>query len=205
VGDGGDVERVIDAVTAGQPVLLPTDTVYGLVTSAEREDYARRVYRLKGRDATQPTALLAASVEQLFECVPELQGRSEVIVRALLPGPYTLILPNPARRFRWLTGLRSDAIGVRVPELPEAARRVVEATGCVMATSANDPGGPNPVTLGDVPQRIREGCSAELDLGPLPGTPSTVIDFSRDEPLVIRDGAAPASEAIERVRSALAA
>ncbi|MDX6450576.1 MAG: L-threonylcarbamoyladenylate synthase [Gaiellaceae bacterium] len=200
---GGDIERVIEAVATGQPVLLPTDTVYGLVTSAEREDYATRVYRLKGRDTTQPTALLAASVDQLLECVPELQGRSDVIVRALLPGPYTLILPNPAQRFRWLTGVRTEAIGLRVPELPEAARRVVEAAGCVLATSANDPGGPNPVTLDDVPQRIREGCAAELDLGPLPGTPSTVIDFSRDEPFVIREGAAPAADAIARVQSAL--
>jgi L-threonylcarbamoyladenylate synthase len=205
MGSDGDLERVIDAVKAGQPVLLPTDTVYGLVTSAEREDYAARVYRLKGREATQPTALLAASIENLFECVPELVGRSDVILRTLLPGPYTLILPNPALRFRWLTGVRTDAIGVRVPELPEAARHVVDAAGCVMATSANDPGGPNPVTLDDVPQRIRDAVAAELDLGPLPGTPSTVIDFTHEEPLVIREGVAPAADAIARVRSALAA
>lgn len=205
MGDEGDVERVIDAVKAGQPVLLPTDTVYGLVTSAEREDYATRVYRLKGREATQPTALLASSIENLFECVPELRGRSDVIVRVLFPGPYTLILPNPALRFRWLTGVRTDAIGVRVPELPEASRRVVDAVGCVMATSANDPGGSNPASLGDVPQRIRDAVAAELDLGPLPGTPSTVIDFTYDEPLVIRDGIAPAADAIARVQSALVA
>jgi L-threonylcarbamoyladenylate synthase len=199
----GDVELVINAVKAGEPVLLPTDTVYGLATSAEREDYATRVYRLKGRDATQPTALLAASIENLLECIPELGGRSDVILRTLLPGPYTLILPNPARRYRWLTGVRTDAIGVRVPELPELARRVVDGAGCVMATSANDPGGPNPASLDDVPQRIREAVAAELDLGPLPGTPSTVIDFTRDEPFVIRDGAAPAADAIARVQSAL--
>jgi L-threonylcarbamoyladenylate synthase len=184
---------------------LPTDTVYGLVTSAEREDYATRVYRLKGRDATQPTALLASSIDNLFECLPELRGRSDVIVRVLLPGPFTLILPNPALRFRWLTGVRTDAIGVRVPELPEASRRVVDAAGCVMATSANDPGGPNPASLDDVPQRIRDAVAAELDLGPLPGTPSTVIDFTYDEPLVIREGVAPAADAIARVQSALAA
>lgn len=203
MGSDGDLERVIDAVRAGQPVLLPTDTVYGLATSAQREDYAAGVYRLKGRAVTQPTALLASSIEQLFECVPELHGRADVIVRALLPGPYTLILPNPAQRFRWLTGARTDAIGVRVPVLPELARRVVDAAGCVMATSANDPGGPNPVSLDDVPQRIRDAVAAELDLGPLPGTPSTVIDFSREEPFVIRDGAAPAADAIARVQSAL--
>jgi L-threonylcarbamoyladenylate synthase len=199
----GEAHRVIAALEAGLPVLLPTDTVYGLATSAQREDYATRVYRLKGREATQPTALLAPSIEVLFDCLPELDASARTIVRALLPGPYTLILPNPARRFRWLTGVRTDAIGVRVPVLPEAVQRVVEAVGCVMATSANDPGGPNPVTLDDVPQRIRDAVAAELDLGPLPGTPSTVIDFSRDEPLVIREGIASAADAIARVQSAL--
>lgn len=201
--ESGEAQRVIAALEAGQPVLLPTDTVYGLATSAQREDYATRVYRLKGREATQPTALLAPSIEALFDCLPELDASARTIVRALLPGPYTLILPNPARRFRWLTGVRTDAIGVRVPVLPEAVQRVVDAVGCVMATSANDPGGPNPVSLDDVPQRIREAVAAELDLGPLPGTPSTVIDFSRDEPLVIREGIASAADAIARVQSAL--
>jgi L-threonylcarbamoyladenylate synthase len=205
MGIEGDVERVIAAVRAGLPVLLPTDTVYGLVGSAEREDYAARVYRVKGRTETKPTALLTGSLESLLECVPELRGRSDVIARALLPGPFTLILPNPAQRYRWLTGVRTDAIGVRVPELPEATRRVVDAAGCLMATSANDPGGPDPVTLDDVPQRIRKAVAAELDLGPLPGTPSTVIDFTHDEPFVIREGVVPAAEAIARVQAALAA
>lgn len=203
----GDVaiDEVIDALRAGLPVLLPTDTVYGLATSAEREAYATAVYRLKGRRETQPTALLAAEVDTLLEYVPELRGRSEVILRELLPGPYTLVLPNPAGRYRWLTGNRAGTIGVRVPVLPPAAHTVVAAVGCVMATSANDPGGQDPASLGDVPERIRSGVAAELDLGRLPGAPSTVIDFSGDEPVVIREGVAPAEEAIARARAAVGA
>ena len=65
----------------------------------------------------------------------------------------------------------------------------------MLATSANDPGGPNPVTLDDVPRRIRDGCGAELDLGPLPGTPSTVLDLTGAEPRVLREGAVPAADA----------
>jgi len=194
------VDGAIEAIRAGQPVLLPTDTVYGLIGGADREDHATRVYRLKGRAETQPTALLAATVDGLLEAVPELDER---IVRALLPGPFTLVLENPARRYRWLTGARTDAIGVRVPELPQPSREVVEAVGRVLATSANDPGGPNPASLSDVPQRIRDGCAAEVDLGTLPGTPSTVLDLSTSEPRVIREGVAPAAEAIEKVRRAL--
>ena len=196
------VDRVIDAVRAGLPVLFPTDTVYGLATSADREEYALRLYRLKRRPQAQPSALLAPDVETLLACVPELRGRSEVIVRALLPGPYTLVLSNPACRYPWLNGERADAIGVRVPDLPPAAKRVLAAAGCVLATSANEPGGQSPATLDDVPGRIRGAVAAELDLGPLPGTPSTVIDFTGPEPLVLRDGAASAGEAIERVRAA---
>ncbi len=200
----GEVERAIDAIRAGEPVLLPTDTVYGLSTTAYRDEPTWRLYALKGRTETQPSALLAGSVEFLFECIPELRGRAGVIARTLLPGPFTLVLPNPAGRFRWLTGARGDAIGVRVPTLTGPAREVLDAVGCVMATSANDPGGPDPRTLDDVPERIRAGCAAAVDAGRLPGTPSTVIDFTGPDPVVLRDGAAPADEAIGRVREALA-
>jgi L-threonylcarbamoyladenylate synthase len=205
MGADGDIERAIAAVRAGQPVLLPTDTVYGLVTSSARDDYAWRLYQLKGRDARQPTALLAASVDDLLACMPELRDIAGVIIEELLPGPYTLVLPNPARRYPWLTGTRTDAIGVRVAELPEAAARVVAAVCCVTATSANEPGEPSPASLDEVPARLREACAAEIDAGPLSGRASTVIDFTGTEPYVIREGLAPGADAIERVRRALAA
>lgn len=197
------VDAVIGAIRRGLPVLLPTDTVYGLAASAAREEFTTRLYRLKGRSRTQPSALLAGDIDTLLRCVPELRGRAEAIVRELLPGPYTLVLPNPAVRYPWLTGDRADAIGVRVPDLPPAALQVLAAVGCVVATSANEPGEPSPVSLDDVPDRIRAAVGAELDLGPLPGTPSTVIDFTGAEPQVIRAGAAAAADAIERVRAAL--
>ena len=192
MGTDDDVERAIEAVKAGRPVLLPTDTVYGLVTSAFREDFAARIYQLKGRDEMRPTAIVTATLDMLFECLPELRGRAAVIARALLPGPFTLILPNPARRFRWLTGTRTDAIGVRVPNLAEASYRVVDAVGAVAATSANRHGGPDSRRLADVPAMIRAACAAEVDGGELPGVPSTVLDLTGADPRVLRGGAAPA-------------
>jgi L-threonylcarbamoyladenylate synthase len=183
------------ALRAGLPVLLPTDTVYGLASVPEREA-VERLYVLKGRPRRQPTAILAASVEALLAEVPELP---EAVLRTLLPGAYTLVLANPAGRFPWLTGGEPAPIGVRVPELPPPARAVVDAVGVVLATSANDPGGPDPASLDDVPQRIRDGCAAEVDTGRLPGTPSTVIDLTGEAPVVLREGAAPADEAVARV------
>jgi tRNA threonylcarbamoyl adenosine modification protein (Sua5/YciO/YrdC/YwlC family) len=185
---------VLAALRAGRPVLLPVDTVYGLCATPD-EVAARRVYELKGRAARQPTALLAASDDALRELVPELPDDLD----ALLPGPYTLVLPNPRRRYRWLAGETPEKIGVRVPQLPPATAAAVGAVGAVLATSANDPGGPNPVALDDVPARIRAGCGAELDLGRLPGTPSTVVDLTGKEPVVLREGAVSTAEALSRI------
>src|SRR3954451_13249302 len=166
---GGVVEEPVTAVRAGKPVLLPTDTVYGLCADAYRSDPSLRLFRLKQRSELQPIALLAADVEMLFECVPELRGRAGTQARALLPGPYTLILPNPARRFRWLTGATPDAIGVRVPGLCSSAQAVLDRVGAVAAASAELHGGPNPRRLDDVPRAIRSACAAEVDGGGLPG------------------------------------
>jgi L-threonylcarbamoyladenylate synthase len=186
----------VDAVAAlrtGWPVVLPTDTVYGLCADAESEAACRRALTLKGRPEGQPTAFLSADIQGLLERLPELP---EPIVRALLPGPYTLVFANIARRYPWLA---DETIGVRVPKLPESAVAAVRAVGAVMATSANLHGGPDPRRLSDVPEEIRAACGAFVDGGELPGVPSTVLDLTGLEPRVLREGAVPAGEALARV------
>jgi L-threonylcarbamoyladenylate synthase len=133
-----------------------------------------------------------------------LSGRAVAISRALLPGPYTLVLPNPARRFPWLTGSASDTIGVRVPELAGRGRDVLDRLGVVAATSANRHGGPDPRRIEDVPGEILAAITVAVDDGELPGTPSTVIDLTGPEPRVLREGAVPAAVALERVEATLA-
>ena len=193
------IDAAVAAIRAGRLAIVPTDTVYGLVTGPYSEAPARRLYRAKGREGLQPTALVAADLELLFECVPELRGRSGTVARALLPGPYTLVLPNPARRYRWLTGANPDAIGVRVPALDGPGREVLERAGAYVATSANLPGGADPATLDAVPAELRVAAEAVVDGGPLAGIPSTVLDLTGAEPLVLREGAAPAAEALRLV------
>jgi L-threonylcarbamoyladenylate synthase len=200
----GEGDRAVAALRAARPVILPTDTVYGLCASPYSEEPVRRAYELKGRDPMQPSALLAADVDMLFECIPELRSRLGPLLRALLPGPVTLIVPNPARRYRWLTGSTPDAIGVRVPGLPPPAAAVLSRVGAVMATSANLPGEPDPRSLDEVPDEIVDGCAAVVDAGELPGTPSTLVDLTGDEPRVLREGALPAHEALGRISSLVA-
>ena len=198
-------DAAVEALRAGALVVLPTDTVYGLCADGYREAPYRRLCRLKRRPEEMPTALLAADVDAILDAVPEARGRAAVAARALLPGPYTLVLPNPARRFRWLTGTAPEKIGVRVPELPPVARAVVERAGAVAATSANLHGEADPARLEDVPAEIRSAAAAVVDGGELPGTPSTVVDLTGREPVVLRAGAVPEGEALARVAHVLRA
>jgi len=192
------------ALLAGRPVILPTDTVYGLCAAAHEPEPTERLYALKGRPAAQPSALLAADLGILLECIPELEGRGEALARALLPGPYTLILPNPAHRYRWVTGENPDAIGVRVVTLPDEADRILTHVGCVVATSANRPGEPEPRRVEDVPEEFRSAVGAIVDAGELPGRASTVLDFTGETPRVLREGAGSVSDALERAARVLA-
>ena len=193
------IDEAVAAVRAGALVVIPTDTVYGLACSPYREGPVRTMSGLKGRGTNQPIALVASSVEWLLECVPELRGRSGVLARALLPGPLTLVLPNPARRFPWLCGARPDTIGVRVPAVVGESREILDAVGAVAATSANRHGDADPRRLDDIPPEIIAAVAVVVDGGELPGTPSTVLDLTGPDARVLREGAVPASEAIARV------
>jgi L-threonylcarbamoyladenylate synthase len=185
----------VAALRAGQPVVLPTDTVYGLCADAASEAACRRALALKSRPEEQRSALVCADLDALLEHVPELP---EAIVRALLPGGYTLVFANPGGRYPWLA---DDTIGVRVPRLPDSAADAVRAVGAVMATSANLHGGPDPRRLDEVPEEIRTACGAVVDGGELPGVPSTLLDLTGPQPRVLREGAVSAREALARVRA----
>ena len=158
----------VAALRAGQAVILPTDTVYGLCALPEHEDV---LYALKGRDRSKPVALIAADVDGLLAAVP---GLDRAVLERYLPGAFTLVF---------------ESAGVRVPRLPPEAAEVVREVGVVAATSANLSGGPDPRRIEDIPEEIRAACGAIVDAGELPGTPSTVIDLRGDEPVVLRQGA----------------
>lgn len=192
------IEEVVAAIEAGELAIVPTDTVYGLACHPGREDAVRALSVLKRRSFGQPIALVAATREALVELIPELSER------LVLTGPFTIVAPNPARRFPWLTGDRSDTIGVRVPDVTGAAADLLERLGVVAATSANLHGGSDPRRIEDVPERVVDGVAAVFDAGELPGTPSTVLDVTGPEPRVLREGAVPAPEALARVAKVLA-
>jgi L-threonylcarbamoyladenylate synthase len=192
-----EFERVI---AEGGVALFPADTVYGLACDPESEAAVRRLYDIKGRPPDRPAAVMFFQLEPALAALPQLGPRTRGALERLVPGPVTLLLPNPERLFPLACGPVPERLGVRVPEVP----LLNDVRRPVLQSSANPSGGSDARRVQDVDPRIRDEVDLVIDDGELPGTPSTVIDLTTYEDAggyeVLREGAMPAHELERRLR-----
>jgi L-threonylcarbamoyladenylate synthase len=186
-----------DCIAAGGVAVFPSDTVYGLAADPDSKHAVRRLYELKRRPP-MPSAVMFFSLGAALAGLPELGPRTRRALERLLPGPLTLIVPNPDGRFPLACGTDSSRLGVRVPALGGALAPLATVGRPVLQSSANVHGGPDPSRLADVPAEIRAGADLVLDGGDLPGVASTVVDLCAYEDggdfAVLREGAFAATE-----------
>jgi L-threonylcarbamoyladenylate synthase len=174
----------------GGLAVFPSDTVYGLACDPLARFAVERLYLLKGRPRDKPCAVMFFDLGLALDSLPELGPRTRGALSRLLPGPVSVLLPNPARRFPLACGSDPETLGLRVIE---GQLRVP-----ILQSSANRAGGPDPRTLSQVPELIRAAADLVIDGGELPGTPSTIVDLRRYEAsgewTVVRQGAVPEAE-----------
>ena len=190
---GEDVRRFETCIASGGVALFPADTVYGLAADPESAPAVERLYALKGRPPARPAAVMFFSLERALRALPELGERTRGALERLLPGPVTVVVPNPARRYTLASGPEPERLGVRVPALASALEPLAALTRPVLQSSANPSGATDARRIEDVDPDLRAAVDAELDGGELPGVPSTVVDLSdyegTSEYAVLRQGA----------------
>jgi len=179
-----DVATFERCIAVGGVALFPADTVYGLATEPDSREGVERLYRLKGRRADRPAAVMFFRLELALAALPELGGRTRGALERLLPGALTLLLPNPAARYPLACGPDRQVLGLRVPRLEGQLAPLAGVRWPVLQSSANPSGAADRRRLEEVEERIRRGVDMVLDGGVLPGTPSTVVDLTDYE----RDG-----------------
>jgi L-threonylcarbamoyladenylate synthase len=198
---GSQAEAFERCIADGGVAAFPSDTVYGLACDPGNRDAVERLYGLKGRSLDKPSAVMFFDRARALSALPELGPRTTAALERLLPGPVSLLLPNPAARFPLACGGDPGALGLRVVDVPALAG----VGRPVLQSSANHAGGPDARTLADVPEEIRRRCELVIDGGPLPGTPSTVIDLRGYERSgrwsVVREGGLPLEAAARALGS----
>jgi len=180
------IQVALEIVENGGTIAFPTDTVYGLGSSAFSETAIDQLYIIKDRQPNQAIAVLLGSVDQLPEVTEHPSQQALEMARAHWPGALTLVLPRHPKMPENLSPL--PTLGVRIPAHP-VALSLLQAVGPMAVTSANLSGHENTSTAEEVLAQLGGRVDLILDGGKTPGgVPSTVVDMTREKPVVLRQG-----------------
>jgi L-threonylcarbamoyladenylate synthase len=203
-GDGAQRARATleRCVADGGVAVFPADTVYGLACDPSRSDSVERIRDLKGREEGKPSAVMFFSPLAMRELLSALGPRTREALGALLPGPVTVVVANPERRYPLASPDDPERLGIRLIGGPLAGTRCA-----ILQTSANPSGEATPHSLGAVAPSILAGADLAIDGGELPGTASTVVDISEIEAesewRILREGALPRRELDRRLATVI--
>lgn len=191
------IEQAAQRLAEGGLVALPTETVYGLGARADRDEAVARIFAAKGRPADHPLIVHVPNQAAALYFVTTFPPVAQRLVEAFWPGPLTVIVPRHPDMARAAAG-GQDTIGLRCPDHP-VARQLLEACAQkdilgIAAPSANRFGRISPTRASHVVEEFRdqgEGLDEVwvLDGGPCEvGIESTIVDCSREQPVLLRPG-----------------
>jgi len=180
------LHHTIDVLRHGGLVAFPTDTVYGLASLPFQAEYVERLFAAKGRNSSRAIAILVGKIEDLPLVTVKLSKKALLLAKKLWPGPLTLVVSKNPRLPDVLT--QNTTVGVRMPDHP-LALALLSAAGPLAVTSANLSGMDNANTAQEVMEQLDGRIHLILDGGRVPGgVPSTVVDCTRSELVVLREG-----------------
>ena len=190
---GTDVTRAASILARGGLVAFPTETVYGLGGDAASEVAVAKIFAVKGRPRAHPLIVHLAAGEggsppRLDGWAREIPDAAKRLVAAAWPGPLTVILLRGPRVALATTG-GAATVGLRVPAHPLAQELLHAFGGGIAAPSANRFGHVSPTTAAHVEADLGSDVDYILDGGPCTvGVESTIVDFSRGHPVMLRTG-----------------
>ena len=190
------IAAAIDAVKAGELVVLPTDTVYGIGADAFTPHAVTALLNAKGRGRQMPPPVLVGSRHTLDGLVYSLPRAARELADAFWPGALTIIVEH-SPSLQWDLGDTGGTVGVRMPLHP-VALEVLRETGPMAVSSANKTGQPAATTAQEAQDQLDYAVRVYLEAGPCPDpVPSTIVDVTGDLPRILRDGALPFEKLLE--------
>ncbi len=190
------IPQALDLLKQGELVAFPTDTVYGLATDVRNVQAIERLYLAKDRETSKAIAVLIGSIEDLAQVTVHLPPAALRLVEAFWPGPLTIIVERHPDLPDNLSPL--PTVGVRMPDHP-VALALLNASGPLAVTSANLSNAADTTSAQSVLEQLAGRVALVLDGGRTSGgVPSTVVDCTRPDALILRPGPISA-EAIARV------
>lgn len=181
------VRRVVAAISDGAVLILPTDTVYAIVCSIEHKGALETIYKIKNATSGKPLSVLFPDLSSITDYTRGIPNAAFRVMKRTLPGPYTYIL-EASKRLPPGALEKRTTIGCRMPDHPVALAVLRELATPLMATSVThdeDNVIDDPIELST---RLGKDVDYVVDAGAIYPQPSTIIDFTGPDPVVIREG-----------------
>lgn len=180
------IPAALEVIASGGTVVFPTDTVYGLASSAFSSEAIEKLFEIKIRERGKPIAVLLGSVGQLKDVTNNPSQAAITLAEKHWPGALTLVVPCHPQMPKTLSPL--PTLGVRIPDHP-VALALLQSAGPLAVTSANLSGEENATTAQKALSQLDGRVDLILDGGQTPGgVPSTVVDMTGETPKVLRQG-----------------
>lgn len=178
---------------AGRLVVFPTDTVYGIAADAFNADAVRSLLSAKGRGSNMPASVLVGSWSTVDGLVLSVPSAGRQLIEAFWPGALSLVL-HAAPSLAWDLGDTRGTVMVRMPLHPVAIELLREV-GPIAQSSANRTGEPPATTVEEARNQLGDAIGVYLDGGPSgAAVPSTIVDLTGGDPIVLREGAVSLAE-----------
>jgi L-threonylcarbamoyladenylate synthase len=186
ITDSNSLAHALDVLSGGGLVAFPTDTVYGLGAMAFDANAVSKIYMAKGRGQEKAIPILISDVDLIHKVSSGVSEYAVKLGKKFWPGPLTIVVPRHPTIPDVVSPLKT--VGVRIPNL-NVTRELLRLTGPLAVTSANLSGQTSPSTAKGVNAQLNGRIPLILDGGVTPGgIPSTVVDCTGDEPVVVREG-----------------
>jgi L-threonylcarbamoyladenylate synthase len=188
-----EIEKGVEILQKGGVIAFPTDTVYGLGADVFNSTAVEKIYEIKNRPKHRQLPLLIADVERLTTLADPIPEIAWFLAKRFWPGGLTLVLPKTDSLPVYLGS--GPTIAVRVPDHPVCLALVQRLGNPIIGTSANISGQPAALTAEEVSQQLGGKIDFVINGGKCPGgKESTVVDATREPPIILRQGIIPPDE-----------
>jgi tRNA threonylcarbamoyl adenosine modification protein (Sua5/YciO/YrdC/YwlC family) len=183
------IGQVVDVLRAGGLIAYPTDSCFALGCQLGNKDGIDRIRSIRHLDDRHHFTLVCQDFAQLGQFV-HINNAVFRAIKASTPGRYTFILPATREVPRRLMHPKKKTVGVRIPDHAVAQAILAELGEPVLSSTLLLPERDQPMTQGwEIKERLDHDVDAVIDSGDCGTEPTTVIDFSNDEPEIVRQGA----------------
>lgn len=193
------MDKIVDVIKNGGVVIMPTDTIYGIVADATNEAVIKKVYNLKKRENNKPMLILVNGVEMLENYVDNISDLERKLINHFWPGPLTIVFKKKNISDVLTGGL--DTVGVRFPNDELIIDIINKANVPLLSTSVNISGSNTIYSVADIPLEILDGIDFVFDGGECKGEASTVVKIDGSGVKLLRNGKIDFTDVLDVIKN----